>query len=297
MKVKFGVKYWVAGALSAMALGMSAQAMALPIMLEGAGGGGVNPWALIANGGKNAVTPAVFGTYGSTNSGFNLYSAGVNFSILNKAEIYYDHQDFGLPGSLSADLGTNSIEQNIVGAKYQVYGGSGLIPALAVGFNYHMTNKYIPSILGVHHNGADFYVAATGIYPVAGSNLLLDADLYVTKSNYMGLLGQGGPGKDSYHVEGGASVGYFLAKDVVLGAEVRTFPTNNLTPDNGALGAGSDFRQSNWYDGFIAYMPSPHLSVVAAFLDLGNLVNAPNAPHPSYNANQNGFYLNVNGSF
>jgi Protein of unknown function (DUF3034). len=294
MKVKFGVKYWVAGAVSAMALGISAQAMALPIMLEGAGGGGVNPWALIANGGKNVVTPAVFGTYVTTRN-YNLYSAGVNFSILNKAEIYYDHQYLGLPGSLSAALATNSIEQNIIGAKFQAYGGSGLIPAIAVGINYHMTNKYVPKILGVHHNGADFYVAATGIYPVAGSNLLLDADLYVTKSNYMGLLGQGGPKQNSYHVEGGASIGYFLAKDVVLGAELRTFPTNNLTPDNGALGAGNSFKQSAWYDGYIAYMPNPHLSVVAAFVDLGNMVDAPHIK--SYNANQNGFYLNLNGSF
>lgn len=283
------IKSCIAAVTTVLGMGVAMNASALPIMLEGAGGGALNPWALIANGGKNAVTPAVFGSFVTTRN-YDLYSVGANFSIMNRAEIYYDHQYLGLPGAMSGDLGTNSIEQNIVGAKVQMYSGSGYIPSIAIGINGHFTNKYIPNALGAHASGADFYAAATGIYPVAGSNLLVDADLYVTKSNYMGLLGQGGPGHNNYHVEGGVSLGYFLAKDVVLGAEWRSFPTNNLTPDNGG---GANFSQSDWYDGYIAYMPNPRLSIVGAFVSLGNVATLPNAD----NQNQNGFYLNLNASF
>lgn len=298
-----------AAGLSAVAF----PAMALPLMLEGAGGGGLNPWAMIANGGK-AFTPAVFGTYVTTNH-YNLYSVGANASISKYAEIYVSHQYLGLPESLTSTLNLgaspavgilpanvanrNNIEQSIVGAKFQVYPGHGAIPMLAVGFNYHSANSAIPNALTAKASGADYYVAATGIYPFAGSNLLLDGDVYVTRSNYLGLLGQGGSGHGGYTVQGGVSVGYFVAKDVAVGAEWRSFPTNNLEAAQSYLIskglAGTDLHQSSWYDGWVAYMPNPHLSVVAAFVSLGNMVNIPATG--SINSNQDGFYLNLNTTF
>lgn len=271
-------------------------AEALPIMLEGAGGGGLNPWALIANGGKNLVTPAAFGTYGTTRN-YNIYSVGANFSIKNYAEIYFDHQYLSLPNSLSNVVGTNSSEQSIVGGKLQVYQGNGVIPAVAVGLNAHFVNDTIPDELGASSQGVDFYAAATGIYPFMGSKLLVDGTLWATKANYMGLLGFGGQGHNGYTIQEGVSVGYFLAKDVMLGAEWRSFPTDNLGAAQASMQAsypGADLKQSDWYDGFIAYMPNHHLSVVAAFVSLGNMVNLPKV---SNNSNQNGFYLNVNASF
>ncbi len=299
-------------ALLAAAMAASPAAMALPIMIEGAGGGGLNPWALIANGSsKKAVTPAVFGTYGTTPN-YDVYSAGINLSISHYAEVYYAHQYMGLPQALTATLnagaGTilpadvvnvNSIEQDIIGGKLQVYKGNGAIPAFAVGMNYHLTSEPIPLSLGAHANGADFYVAGTGIYPLFGSHIILNGDVYVTRANYLGLLGQGGIGHRSYTAQGGASVGYFVAKDVVVGAEWRSFPGDNLLAAQSYLQTtladpGVNLKQSDWYDGFIAYMPNPKFSVVAALLDLGNMASIPGH---SVNANQNGFYLSMSAAF
>ena len=298
------IKHWVLGTAALIVVASAPAAWSLPIMLEGAGGGGINPWALISNGGKSLVTPAVFGTYVTTGN-YNLFSTGVNLSISKYVELYYDHQYLGLPGSLtrvlgdvSPGLGVNSIEQNIVGAKIQVYPGSGMIPAIAVGINGHFVNKTIPHALGAKANGVSFYGAATGIYPLAGSNLLLSGDIDITKANYMGLLGFGGPGHRNYTVQGGVSAGYFIAKDVVVGAEWRSFPGGNLNGSPVQTGLHVNLSQSDWYDGFVAYMPNPHLSVVAAFVSLGNIITAPTSDFGgSNNANQNGFYLNVNGSF
>jgi hypothetical protein len=299
------IKHWILGTAALAVAASAPAAWSLPIMLEGTGGGGINPWALISNGGKSLVTPAVFGTYVTTGN-YNLFSTGVNLSISNYAEIYYDHQYLGLPssltnvlGGLNSSLGVNSIEQNIIGAKVQVYPGSGMIPAIALGINGHFVNKTIPHALGANANGVSFYGTATGIYPLAGSNLLLSGDIDITKANYMGLLGFGGPGHRGYTVQGGVSAGYFVAKDVVVGAEWRSFPGGNLSETQAALrtktgNSGINLGQSDWYDGFVAYMPNPHLSVVAAIVSLGNVVNIPGG---SNNANQNGFYLNVNGSF
>ena len=298
--------------LLAAAIAVSPAALALPIMIEGAGGGGLNPWALIANCNiKKAVTPAVFGTYGTTPN-YDVYSAGINLSISKYAEVYYAHQSMGLPQSLTSTLTSgagsilpadvaneNSIDQDIVGGKLQVYGGNGVIPALAVGMNYHMTSAPIPLALGAHANGADFYVAGTGIYPLLGSHIILDADIYITRSNYLGLLGQGGAGYRNYGAQGGASVGYFVRKDVVVGAEWRSFPGDNLFGAQSYLQTalhdpGVNLKQSDWYDGFIAYMPNPQFSVVAAILDLGNMVNIPGH---SVNSNQTGFYLSTTAAF
>ncbi len=299
-------------ALLAAAMMASPAAMALPIMIEGAGGGGLNPWALIAHASKKqAVTPAVFGIYATTPN-YDLYSAGVNLSISHYAEVYYTHQYMGLPQALTTTLNagagsilpanvanTNSIEQDIIGGKVQVYGGSGLIPAVAVGMNYHLTSEPIPLSLGAHANGADFYVTGTGVYPVFGSHLILDGDIYITRANYLGLLGQGGIGHRSYTAQGGASVGYFVTKDVVVGAEWRSFPGDNLLAAQSYLQTaladpGVNLKQSDWYDGFIAYMPNPKLSIVAALLDLGNMASIPGH---SVNANQNGFYLSMTAAF
>jgi hypothetical protein len=299
--------------LLAAFLAVSPAALAMPIMIEGAGGGGLNPWALIANGSsKKAVTPAVFGTFGTTPN-YDVFSAGINLSISKYAEVYYAHQSMGLPQSLTSTLNAgvgsgilpadvaneNSIEQDIVGGKLQVYGGNGVIPALAVGMNYHMTSAPIPLALGAHANGADFYVAGTGVYPLLGSHIILNADIYVTRSNYLGLLGQGGAGYRSYTAQGGASVGYFVKKDVVVGAEWRSFPGDNLFGAQTYLqtalhNPGVNLKQSDWYDGFIAYMPNPQFSVVAAILDLGNMVNIPGS---SVNSNQTGFYLSTTAAF
>ena len=306
--------------LLAVAMMISPAAMALPVMIEGAGGGGLNPWALIANGStKHIVTPSVFGTFGTTPH-YDLYSVGANLSISKYAEVYYAHQYMGLPESMTNALNfgvnppssykgspflpsnvtdLNSVEQDIIGGKLQVYPGSGLIPAVAVGMNYHMTSAPLPLAMTAHANGADYYVTGTGIYPLFNSHIILNADVYITRSNYLGLLGQGGMGHRNYTAQGGASVGYFVAKDVVVGAEWRSFPGNNLAAAQAYLqqkmsDPGVNLKQSDWYDGFVAYMPNPKFSVVGAILDLGNMANLPGY---SNNANQNGFYLSMNAAF
>lgn len=95
----------------------------------------------------------------------------------------------------------------------------------------------------------------------------------------MGLLGFGGERGNHYQPMLEASAAYLFSPSVVAGVEYRMKP-RNLAVDN----------EKDYYDAFIAWFPSKHLSVTAAWVALGDIT----VLNPT---RQKGFYLSLQAGF
>ena len=262
-------------------LGTSNLGMAAVTQIEGAGGGGIVPWALLAGDDpKQAMGGTASYTF-ITSGNFDIHSAGAAASFGHMAEISYAHHYLGLPESLQSMAGTSEIQQNVFGAKFKLLGMNGMIPQIALGVQYKQNSNgdLVRSLGARDDSGTDFYLAASNVYPVGGKKLLLNGTVRATKANWFGLLGFGGPDSDSYKAQFEGSAGLFLNDQTMLGAEYR------MKPDN-LRSAG--LPEDDAYDGFIAYFPNKNLALVAAYAGLGQVATKPD---------QNGLYLQVQASF
>lgn len=259
--------------------------------IEGAGGGGIVPWALIGTyGTRNQVGASAFFTDVDTQD-FTLRSYGAAFSFHNRIEVSVARQNFNLR-KLGAGLGLGNnfnINQTIVGAKVRVYGDAvldqdKLLPQLSVGLQYKINDDktVVGGALGLKREGVDFYAAATKI--ILSQSVLLNATVRLTKANQFGILGFGGlGGKDqAYKPQFEGSAAYLLTRKLAIGGEFRT-KSNRL---QGALG-GTTFREENAYDFFVAYAPTRNVSITAAYARLGQIALA----------RQNGAYVSLQVGF
>lgn len=273
--------------------------------IEGSAGGGIVPWALISGYG---TADEVGGTAFLTNvtvPNYNLVSGGAAVGFYDRVEISYARQRLALDNTVLSGLGLNTspaIRQDVFGLKVKVLGDAifsqdTLMPQISVGLQYkrNLDFDFIPKTLGARSaDGTDFYVAATKLFlgGLDGHNVLLNANVRMTKANQMGLLGFGGPGNNSYQAEFEGSAGVFLdrANTWLLGAEYRQ------NPDNG-LGAplGVHLHQDAYKDGYIAYIPNKRFALVMAYADLGAL---PDTTQPGANStSKDGMYVSGQFSF
>jgi Protein of unknown function (DUF3034) len=165
-----------------------------------------------------------------------------------------------------------------------------LMPQIALGLQYKRTRAGAlgPTLfgpLGAKDSGVDMYVSATK--PFLAQSVLVNGTLRATKANQNGLLGFGGAQSDSYKLQPEVSVAVLLRKDVALGAEYRAKPDNL---NRSVLGNGA-LKEDDWFDIFIAWAPSKHFSLTAAYVDLGKIVPALQPKR------QNGAYLSAQVSF
>jgi hypothetical protein len=253
------------------------------MQIEGAAGGGLVPWALIAGlGTRDQIGGSVFCT-GIEPQDFSLTSCGVAVGIRDRVEISYARQDF----DLGATVPDHSIQQHIVGVKIKVLGDAVYDqdrwwPQLAVGMQHKTNEDYalVPKLLGARHDsGNDFFVATTKIWlaGVLGRTTLLNATLRATKANQLGLLGFGGDKHDSYEWLPELSAGVFVIDQLIVGAEYRAKPDNL-----------SVFKEHDFKDVFIAWVPNKHVSLTVAHASLGTLADKQD---------QHGWYASLQGSF
>ena len=257
--------------------------------LEGAGGGGLTPWALIGGyGSRDSWGANAHYTRVSTQD-YSLDSYGVAVGLFDRVEVSLASQDFR--GSL-APLNDLRIKQDIVGLKVKlvgdaVYDQDRALPQIAVGV-MAKRNKGIGGLgaLGVTNvtqlgakddSGVDYYVAATKI--LLDQSLLLNATVRATRANQMGLLGFGGDKGDSYQAKLEVSAAYMITRKLVAGLEYRMKP-RNLGVDN----------EKAYYDAFVAWFPTKNVSVTAAYAVLGDIT--------VFNkTKQRGAYLSVQTGF
>jgi hypothetical protein len=201
---------------------------------------------------------------------YRLDTAGVAFGVADRYEFSFANQRFR--GSL-APLDALDIEQDIFGIKVRVagdavYDQTGNLPQLAVGAQYKR-NKGVGGLaaLGVSNvrqlgaasdHGVDLYLAATKLY--LEQSLLLNGTVRLTKANQMGILGFGGDRHDRYQPMLEMSAAYLLNRKTALGVEYRMKP-HNLALDN----------EKAYYDAFVAWFPTKHVSLTAAYANLGTI--------------------------
>ncbi|HEX5342300.1 MAG TPA: DUF3034 family protein [Duganella sp.] len=257
--------------------------------VEGAGGGGITPWALITSYGSRDSWGANAHYTAIHTQDYQLKTYGVAVGMRDRLELSFANQEF--TGSL-APLDKLNIKQDIVGLKYRVLGDAvyeqdSWVPQVAVGVMYKK-NKGIHGLeaLGVTNvkqlgakddSGYDYYVSATKIY--LEYSLLLNATLRATRANQMGILGFGGDRNDDTRLKPEFSAAYLINRKLAVGAEYR-FKPHNLGVDD----------EKAYYDAFVAWFPTRNFSVTAAYANLGDIT--------IFNPKkQKGWYLSLQAGF
>lgn len=243
--------------------------------IEGAGGGGLVPWALIGGyGTRDEIGLQAFAT-GVDSQDFTLASYGGAVNLYNRVELSIARQNFNLREVGNAlGLGNRyTISQTIIGAKVRLFGNAVLdqdtiLPQVSVGAQYKINNNalVVGTVLGLKRKNVDFYAAATKV--ILSQSLLLNGTVRLTRANQYGILGFGGlGGKDQgYKAQFEGSAALLLSRKFAVGGEYRT-KSNRL---EGALG-GSTFREENAWDLFAAYAPSRNVSITVAYARLGQI--------------------------
>lgn len=240
--------------------------------MEGAGGGGLVPWALISGyATQDQFGGAVFYTEAKTKDDFHLSSGGVSVGVYNRFEFSLSQQKFDLGNTVPGE----SIRVNTLGMKVRVL-GDGIydqdqyLPQISVGLNvkHNEDFDFVPQAVGAKHaTGVDAYIAASKLYlgGLFGYNVLVNGALIATKANQFGILGFGGDDNDRYHLKPAVSVGVMLRDNLLLGAEYRDKPDN--------LNA---FKETSAHDIFLAWFPHKNIGLTAAYVDLGTIADKDN---------------------
>jgi hypothetical protein len=232
--------------------------------VEGAGGGGLVPWALTGGLGTAEETGASAFLTRVATARFTLSSTGAAVGWHDRVELSYARQSFDagevIPGV--------TLRQDVVGLKLRIAGDAVADqdrwqPQLAVGALWKHNRDFdgVPAALGARRaDGVDLYVAATKVFlgALAGHNALVDVTLIRSEANQLGLLGAGGARGADWRPAASAAV--WLGDAWLLGAEYRA--------KRGALAAPAE---GDAHDVFLAFGPSKHWSVVLAYADLGPL--------------------------
>lgn len=251
--------------------------------IEGAAGGGIVPWAVIAGYGSNSEWGVTgFYTHVSVDD-YDLYAAGIAAGYSNRIELSYARQQFDL-GTLGDALGVDKkFRQDIFGAKVRLWGDLiyGRGPQVSAGVQYKRHLDFaLPRAIGARRNDdTDFYITATKLF-LAGlfdRNVFANATLRLSRANQIGILGFGGDKDDSRDVLFEGSAGIFITRHIAAGFEYRQQPDNL-----------SFATQDDWFDAFVAVFPNKHVAIVAAYADLGSVATLDK---------QSGWYLSLEVSF
>lgn len=256
--------------------------------IEGAGGGGLVPWALITGyGTRDSYGGNVHATYVATQD-YALGSFGMAVGMADRVELSLARQEFRGTGAALDGL---KIRQDILGIKVKligdaVYEQDSALPQISVGAMFKRNSGVsglgpvtsVRQLGAANENGIDYYIAATKI--LLDQSLLLNGTLRATKANQMGLLGFGGDRHDRYQPMLEVSAAYLFNRQLAAGAEYRMKPHDNLAVD----------QEKDYYDLFVAYFPTKNVSITAAYAVLGDIT----VLNPT---RQRGLYLSLQAGF
>ena len=258
--------------------------------VEGSGGGGLTPWALITGyGTRDSFGGNVYFTYLPTQD-YALTSYGAALGLFDRFEVSVAQQS--LKGKL-APLNALNLRQDIFGVKLKLFGDAVYeqdtwLPQVALGAQYKRDQRISGlGALGVSNvkqlgaakdKGTDIYLSATKI--LLDQSLLVSGTVRATKANQGGLLGFGGDLHNGYKLRFEGSFAYLFNRKLAAGVEYRQ-KSNNLAIDK---------NEKDWGDVFIAYFPSRNLSITAAYVNLGpiTVLNAKS---------QRGPYVSIQAGF
>lgn len=265
--------------------------------IDGTAGGGIVPMAVLAGYGSEDQHAGSVSASRLDTQDFALRAFSAAWSWNNRIELSVARQELNI--STFAPLDGEQLRSNSYGAKLRLTGDIlySRMPQIAIGALYRDTinprlaalaNNSVPDALGAkERHGVDVYLAATKVFLGGpfGRNWVVNGVLRHSKANQGGLVGFGGDRDNSYSLLAEASVGAFLNRHWLLGAEYRQHPDNL-----------SAFSQDDWADIFLAWFPNKRWSVTAAWVSLGEL-STPAIPYNNDDRNQSGAYLSLTGAF
>jgi hypothetical protein len=253
------------------------------VMIEGAAGGGLVPWAVMAGLSTNPGADAVLGLSSTQVNDFRLESIGLSASWNDRFELSLGRQQFAIDRELLPAGIDHRIGQTVLGAKLRVAGDLifGDLPQMALGLQYkHSDSDVLAGALGARRNDdVEAYFSVTRLF-LAGPfdrNWLLNGTLRATRANETGLLGFGRADDNGYDLVGEVSAAMFFNPEFALGAEYRQKP-------EGLPGLG----ESDWRDVFIAWVPNERFSLALAWVDLGTIAARPD---------QDGVFISMTGNW
>ena len=263
--------------------------------VEGAGGGGLTPWALITSYGSEDSWGANVYVTGIGLRDFDFSSAGIGVGILDRFELSFSRQ---MLDATEGALDGISLSQDVIGAKVRIFGDAvyaqdSWLPQVAIGVQAKR-NRGIrdgarigaPELVNVVQLGAlddediDYYASATKLWLAHG--LLVNATMRYTRANQFGLLGFGGDLDDDAALQAEGTIAYLVRRKVAVGVEYRSRGRNLSIDDESAA-----------WDAFVAWAPNRHVSIVAAYANLGSIA----APLTGRSADQDGAYLSAQVGF
>ncbi len=236
--------------------------------VEGSGGGGLTPWAMISGyGSEDQVGGSVHATHIAI-SDFKLDSVGAAVGINDRLELSLSRLTLGLGSTVPGEF----IREDVVGIKLKLAGDAVFepdraMPQIAVGAEYkhNLDAVPVPRAIGARRDADfDYYISASKLWfaALAGHNVVGDLTLRATRANQLGLLGFGGDRNDSYQLEPEGSLAVFLRDDLAAGLEFRRKPDNL-----------SAFKEDAFYDGFVVWFPVKDVSLTAAYTRLGQVAD------------------------
>ncbi|MFK7964758.1 MAG: DUF3034 family protein [Burkholderiaceae bacterium] len=247
--------------------------------IEGAAGGGLTPWAVIAGyGTADEIGGSGYVTRAHTDDGFGLSSVGIAIGLYNRVELSAARVRLGLGTTVPGQ----HVRMNVFGLKVRLFGDAvydqdSWWPQVSIGLQHkrHTDFDFIPRLLGAHRgNGTDLYVSATKVWlaGLAGRNVVTSLTIRSTAANQYGLLGFSGP-RGGRTIVPEVSTAVFLNDRLLMGAEYRKKP--DLL---------ASFGEESAIDVFATWFIHRSINVTLAFLDLGRIADKPD---------QKAWYLSV----
>lgn len=236
--------------------------------VEGAAGGGLSPWAVIAgSGSRDQIGASAFATRVHTRGGYVLEAAGAAVGFYDTVELSAARWRFGLSDTVPGE----NLGLDVFGVKWRVFGDAVFDadrwqPQVSIGLQYKRNrDMFVPSLLGAsRRSDTEPYVSVAKLWlgAAGGYNLLTNVTVRATRANQMGLLGFGGDRGDRLRLKPEASVAVLPRDDLAFGVEWRDKPSLlTAAPETRAL------------DLFVAWWPMRNLSLTLAYLDLGQIAN------------------------
>lgn len=237
--------------------------------VDGSSGGGIARWATI--GGRQM--PGGIGLAAHATAielpDYGWRSYGVMLGIGDRLELSYARADFDTR-DIGALLGIGqgyTFNLDTFGAKLRLTGdlvyGETWLPQIAIGIEHKRSRDgaLVRALGAAGSAGTDYTLSATKLF--LARSLLVNATLRYTEANELGLLGFGAAAGEGHTLQFEGSLGYQLSRRALVGAEIRTKPDN--------LGLGDD----DWMDVFVAYALNEHVTLSAAYVDLGSIATIP----------------------
>lgn len=263
--------------------------------IDGAGGGGLVPLALISGYGSSDSWGANAHFTSVQLKDFQVRAYGVTVGLFDRLELSYTRQNLEVTGTPLDGLGVN---QDVAGLKLKllgdaVYNQDSWLPQLALGVEYKKNDgikdaQHVglpglvnPTQLGADsEHAADIYLAGTKVF--LAESLVANLAVRATKANQLGLLGFGGDRHSGYSFEPEGTLAYLVTRRIAVGAEFRSRP-HNLSVDN----------EADAWDLFVGWTPTKNISLVLAYLNLGSIL----APVTQVTRKQDGAYLSIQAGF